>query len=124
MTETARRLAPEPAAVLTKATLRAAERLDVPQRVLSRVLGVSAASLSRLGRSRAIDPASKEGELAALFVRLYRGLDSLVGGSDEKARAWLAAPNEHLGGSPVELIESVQGLVRTIEYIDSMRARS
>jgi len=124
MMETARRLAPEPAAVLTKATLRAAERLDVPQRVLARVLGVSAASLSRLGRSRAIDPASKEGELAALFVRLYRGLDSLVGGSDEKARAWLAAPNEHLGGSPVELIESVQGLVRTIEYIDSMRARS
>jgi len=124
MTETARRLAPEPAAVLTKATLRAAERLDVPQRVLARVLGVSAASLSRLGRSRAIDPTSKEGELAALFVRLYRGLDSLVGGSDEKARAWLAAPNEHLGGSPVELVQSVQGLVRTIEYIDSMRARS
>ena len=110
--------------MLTKATLRAAERLDVPQRVLARVLGVSAASLSRLGRSRAIDPTSKEGELATLFVRLYRGLDSLVGGSDEKARAWLAAPNEHLGGSPVELIQSVQGLVRTIEYIDSMRARS
>jgi hypothetical protein len=124
MTEPARRLSTEPAAVLTKATLRAAERLEVPQRILARVLGVSAASLSRLGRSRVIDPSSKEGELAALFVRLYRALDSLVGGSDQKASAWLAAHNEHLGGAPLELVQSVQGLVRTIEYLDSMRARS
>lgn len=120
----ARSPAVSPAAVLTKATLRAAERLELPQRVVCRVLGVSTASYSRLGRTRTIDPESKEGELATLFVRLYRGLDSLVGGSDEKARAWLAAANAHLGGVPVELIQSVQGLVKTIEYIDSMRAKN
>ena len=124
MTGLAPRLAPTPAAVLTKATLRAAERLGLSQRVLCRVLGVSPASLSRLGRSRSIDPESKEGELATLFVRLYRGLDSLVGGSDEKARAWLGAENTHLGGVPAELIQSVQGLLKTIEYIDSMRAKN
>ena len=88
------------------------------------MLGVSPASLSRLGRSRSIDPESKEGELATLFVRLYRGLDSLVGGSDDKARAWLDAPNTHLYGVPAELIQTVQGLVRTIEYVDSMRAKN
>ena len=92
--------------------------------MLCRVLGVSPASLSRLGRSRHIDPGSKEGELAILFVRLYRGLDSLVGGSDEKARAWLAAPNAHLAGVPLDLIQSVQGLVRTTEYIDAMRGKN
>jgi hypothetical protein len=118
------RLSPSAPAVLTKATLRAAERLGLPQRVLCRVLGVSPASLSRLGRSRTIDPQSKEGELATLFVRLFRGLDSLVGGSDEKARAWLEAPNTHLRGVPVELIQSVQGLVRIIEYVDAMRAKN
>jgi len=118
------RLAPTRAAVLTKATLRAAERLGLPQRVLCRVLGVSPASLSRLGRSRSIDPETKEGELATLFVRLYRGLDSLVGGSDEKARAWLEASNSHLDGVPAELIQSVQGLVKTTEYLDAMRARN
>jgi uncharacterized protein (DUF2384 family) len=110
--------------VLTKAILRAAERLALPQRVLCRILGVSAASLSRLGRARSIDPESKEGELAILFVRLYRALDSLVGGDDDKARAWLEAPNAHLGAVPLELIQSVQGLVRTIEYVDAMRAKN
>jgi hypothetical protein len=124
MTDLAQRLSPSPAAVLTKATLRAAERLELPQRVLCQVLGVSPASLSRLGRSRTIDPQSKEGELATLFVRLYRALDSLVGGSDEKARAWLEAPNTHLRGVPLELIQSVQGLVRSIEYVDAMRAKN
>jgi hypothetical protein len=124
MTGVAQRLAPSRPAVLTKATLRAAERLGLPQRVLCRVLGVSPASLSRLGRSRTLDPESKEGELATLFVRLYRGLDSLVGGNDEKSRAWLQAPNTHLAGVPVELIQSVQGLVRTIEYVDAMRAKN
>jgi uncharacterized protein (DUF2384 family) len=120
----ARSAAVSPAAVLTKATLRAADRLELPQRVVCRVLGVSPASFSRLGRTRTIDPESKEGELATLFVRLYRGLDSLVGGSDEKARMWLAAANTHLGGVPAELIQSVQGLVKTLEYIDSMRAKN
>jgi transcriptional regulator with XRE-family HTH domain len=115
---------PSRPAVLTKATLRAAERLGLTQRVLCAVLGVSPASLSRLGRSRTIDPQSKEGELATLFVRLYRGLDTLVGGSDDKARAWLEAENSHLHGVPVELIQSVQGFVRTIEYIDAMRAKN
>jgi uncharacterized protein (DUF2384 family) len=124
MTSPAHQPLPSPSGVLTRATLRAAERLELPQRVLCQVLGVSPASLSRLARSRHIDPESKEGELAILFVRLYRGLDSLVGGSDEKARAWLAAPNAHLAGVPLDLIQSVQGLVRTTEYVDAMRAKN
>lgn len=115
---------PGPSGVLTRATLRAADHLGLPQRVLAQILGVSAASLSRLGRSRSVDPESKEGELAILFVRLYRGLDSLVGGSDDKARAWLSAENAHLAGIPLELITSVEGLVRTTEYVDAMRAKN
>jgi uncharacterized protein (DUF2384 family) len=122
--EALRRPAPAAASVLTKATLRTAERLALPQRVLARILGVSAASQSRLGRTRTIDPESKEGELAILFVRLYRGLDSLVGGDDDKARAWLGAPNAHLDGVPLELVQSVEGLVRAIEYVDAMRAKN
>jgi len=113
--------APEPAAVLTRATLRASDRLGLSQRELSGVLGVSPASLSRLGRSRSIDPESKEGELALLFVRVFRSLDSLLGGDEAAARAWLHAENVHLGAPPTELLASVQGLVRVVEYLDGMR---
>jgi transcriptional regulator with XRE-family HTH domain len=112
-----------PAATLTKATLRAAEALGLSQRELAQLLGVSAASASRLGRSRQIEPDSKEGELALLFLRLYRSLDALVGGDAAAASSWLDADNTHLGAVPRELLQRVDGLVHVVEYLDFMRGR-
>ncbi len=114
---------PAPDAVLAKAVLSAASRLDVRQRELAEVIGSSEASISRLARGRGIDPVSKEGELALLFLRVYRSLDALVGGDDGRARTWLHAENAHLGGVPVERLKSVQGLVDVVEYLDGMRGR-
>ncbi|MCC6213483.1 MAG: DUF2384 domain-containing protein [Polyangiaceae bacterium] len=122
------RTAPRPQAdssgVVTRATLRAAELLGMGQRELAAVVGVSASSLSRLGRSRTIEIESKEGELALLFLRLYRSLDSLVGGDVAAARAWFRAENDHLGGAPAELVGRVEGLVRVVEYLDALRGRT
>jgi transcriptional regulator with XRE-family HTH domain len=111
------------AAVLTRGTLRAAEKLGLSQRDLARLLGVSPASMSRLSRGRAIDPLSKEGELALLFLRLFRSLDALVGGDEVAARAWFHARNLHLDGVPAELVARVDGLVHAVEYLDAMRGR-
>ena len=122
-TRAQRRTAPDPAQVLTRAVLSAAERLGVRGRQLAAVLGVSEATVSRLPRGRGLAPASKEGELALLFVRLYRALDTLVGGDDDKARAWLHAPNDHLRGVPAERICTVEGLVDVVQYLDAMRGR-
>lgn len=114
---------PEPAAVLARAVLAAAARLGLRQRQLAAVLGTSEASVSRLQHGRGIEPASKSGELALLFVRLYRGLDALMGGDDGRAREWLHAENEHLGGIPAERIRGVEGLVDVVQYLDAMRGR-
>ena len=92
-------------------------------RQLALITGTSEASVSRLRSGRALDPGSKEGELALLFLRLYRSLDALVGGDDEKAREWLHAVNDHLGGIPVERIRTVEGLVDVVQYLDAMRGR-
>jgi len=115
--------APDPGAVLAKAVLAAADRLGIRQRHLASVLGSSEASVSRLQQGRGIDPASKDGELALLFLRLYRALDALVGGDDAKARGWLHASNDHLGGVPAERVRSVEGLVDVVQYLDAMRGR-
>lgn len=115
--------APDPGIVLAKATRNAADRLGLRSRQLARVLGSSEASISRLQNQRGLDPQSKEGELALLFLRLYRSLDAMVGGDDAKAQAWLAAPNEHLGAVPAERIMSVEGLVDVVQYLDAMRGR-
>ena len=112
-----------PDLVLSKAVLSVAARLDLRQRDLAAIIGASEASVSRLQRGRGIDPSSKEGELALLFVRMYRSLDTLVGGDDTRARVWLTAQNDHLGGMPVERLTSVQGLVDVVQYLDAMRGR-
>ena len=114
---------PEPGPVLAKAALSAAERLGLRHRQLAAVVGSSEASVSRLQRGRGLDPESKEGELALLFVRLYRSLDALMGGDDEKSRMWLHAQNDHLGGIPAQRIRTVEGLVDVVQYLDAMRGR-
>lgn len=112
-----------PSSVLTKAVLRAAALLAVSHKSLASILGVSAATVSRLGRTKEIDPDSKEGELALLFVRLYRSLDTLVGGDAGKAREWLWAENIHLGGVPAKRIATVTGLVDAVSYLDALRGK-
>ncbi len=109
-----------PGAVLTKATLRAARILDLSDADIAKVLGISAASVSRLGRTRQIPTTGTEGQLAILFVRMYRSLDALLGDA-EHCRKWLHAESSHLDGVPAEIIRSVEGLVHVTEYLDAMR---
>jgi predicted transcriptional regulator len=124
MLSPAAKRSPERAAVLTKAVRRAAEILDFSQKELARVLGVSAATVSRIGAgSRMLDPTTKEGELALLFLRVFRSLDALVGGNEEKARRWFHAHNVHLEGKPAAKVTSVAGLVHVAEYLDGMRGK-
>ena len=115
----------EPGAVLTKAALRAAELLDIPQRTLAGIIGVSASTISRAASARApLDPDSKAGELAKLWVRVFRSLDAIVGSDDGAARAWLDAPNAAFGGAkPLDRLRSAEGLIHVLHYLDSARAR-
>jgi hypothetical protein len=110
-------------AVVTKAALRAAGLLGLSNRILARIVGVSEASVSRMGAGTyTLTPGEKTFELAVLFVRFYRALDAVVHGDDAVARAWLAAPNDALGGPPATLIQSVPGLMHAVAYLDARRA--
>ncbi len=113
----------DPSGVVAKAVLSAAERLGLRNRQLAAVIGSSEASVSRLQHGRGLDPDTKEGELALLFLRLFRSLDALVGGDDAKARLWLTAANDHVKGVPAERIKTVEGLVDVVQYLDAMRGR-
>src|SRR5262249_38394152 len=117
--------APDPATVLSRALLRAAAVLGLNGQTMARVVGVSAASWSRLAAGqRTVDPSSKEGELALLFLRLFRSLDALVGGEAEKARAWLRAPNAHLSAVPLECIQSVAAPGPFHHDLDAVRGKT
>jgi hypothetical protein len=110
-------------ALVTKASLRAAERLGLSNKELARILGLSESTMSRMSAGAyALSPEQKPYELALLFVRLYRSLDSIVGGDQAVAKAWLRAGNSALGDAPLARIMSIAGLVETIAYLDARRA--
>ena len=114
---------PEAGAVLTKAAVRAADRLGLSGRQLADIVGVSEATVSRWKRSESLlEPGSKPFELAALLVRTFRSLDAITGGDEAVARRWLAAPNTALAARPVERMVQVQGLVDVTTYLDARRA--
>src|SRR5271165_5197632 len=111
---------PEPRRILTGAVLRASALLDITQSNLAQILGLSPSTVSRMAKGAyALDDHKKEWELSALFVRLFRSLDALIGSNDAAARAWLNAQNSGLIGRPVELIRSTEGLVRVVQYLDA-----
>ncbi|MCD0423584.1 MbcA/ParS/Xre antitoxin family protein [Rubrivivax sp. JA1024] len=108
--------------VLTKATIRAADRLGLSQKTLGHVIGLSEAVVSRMRSGDYVLERGKPFELATLFVRLYRSLDAIVGGDEASARAWMRNDNLALRGTPAEMIQKVQGLIHVIQYLDSRRA--
>ena len=116
-------IVPDEATVVSKALLRAAETLGLSSAELAEIVGTSESTLSRIrnGKRGPIPLGSKEGELALLFLRVFRSLDALVGGNETHARAWLQANNHHLGGVPLERMKKIEGLVDVAEYLDAMR---
>jgi hypothetical protein len=110
-------------AVVTKAVLRAAGRLGVSNKVLGRIIGLSEASVSRMGSGAyALAPDDKPFELSVLLLRLFRSLDAITSGDETVARAWLGNENAALDGTPLALIQSVQGLAHVVGYLDARRA--
>jgi len=115
---------PKAGNTLARATTRAAHLLGLSQAELARILGVSPATVSRMAAGHyALQPEQKAWELAALFVRMFRSLDALVGANDAQARAWLDSPNRALGGEPRTLLTQTEGLVRVVHYLDAARGR-
>jgi Antitoxin Xre/MbcA/ParS C-terminal toxin-binding domain/Antitoxin Xre-like helix-turn-helix domain len=112
-------------AVLGKAVLRAADRLDLSNAVLARVLGISGPTMTRMRQGGyTLEHNGKAFELATLFVRVWRALDAIVGGDDAVASKWLRADNIALGGRPADLIQKITGLFDVLHYLDARRALS
>lgn len=110
--------------VLSKAVIRGITLLEISRSEAARIIGFSEASLSRLiSGTKTLDPKTKEGELCLLFLRLFRNLDTFLGGNEVKMKVWLRAENTYLGQSPLEAIQTVGGLVHVVSYLDAMRGK-
>ena len=110
--------------VLTKALINTATYLEIPKNKLAHILGISGATVTRLYTDAyRLSPDKKEWDFAVLLVRLFRSLDSIVGGSRDDARKWLTSENMALAGKkPADLIDTTEGIVRVVTYLDACRA--
>ena len=107
------------AGVLASALVKAGKELGLTQSELGSIVGRDRTALSR----GALEPGTKSGELALLLIRAYRALFVLVGGEPRQMKHWMNTHNLHVGGVPAELVRSVPGLVRVVEYLDAIRGR-
>jgi DNA-binding XRE family transcriptional regulator len=109
--------------VLTKATIRVAEQLELGQGALAKILGISAPTVSRMfkGKWLIAENDRKTWELAVMLVRVFRSLGAMVGGNEEHVKEWFHAENTHLGGTPADLAFTIEGLTNVARYLDAMR---
>ena len=83
----------------------------------AQVLGLSPQELSEVLSQH---QPSAEGQLALLFLRIYRSLHGLCGGDQRLIRHWIEQPNRHLGEQPPRLLLArLEGLYCVADYLDS-----
>ena len=110
--------------VLTSAVGKIAACWKLTNEQLGSVLGLSAATASRLRAGNfELDRSTKAFELGQYMVRLFRSLDALMGSDDDASVSWLRSANLDLGGRPIDLIRSVRGLGEVANYVDDYRAQ-
>jgi uncharacterized protein (DUF2384 family) len=90
---------------------------------LGLIVGFSQPTSSRLLHEKfSIPEGSKEWELCAHFVRLYRSLSSIVG-DDALVESWIKSPNKAFSQQiPLDYIKRVDGLIHACSYLDAHRA--
>ena len=114
---------PERKTVLAKAVINSAAELGINSADLALILGVHRTSLSRIKSKMEIDPDSKTGELALLFVRIYRSLFALSGGETKTMRLFIKSKNQVTGGIPLEQMKSIVGMVNVLQFVDALRGK-
>lgn len=64
-----------------------------------------------------------EREIRELLTLLRSRLNALVGNDPENFAHWMRTHNLHLGGMPLELIQTNEGFQKVMAYLDSFIAR-
>ncbi|NIX77355.1 DUF2384 domain-containing protein [Microvirga sp. c23x22] len=105
--------------VVSKAAVRAAERLKIPDEVLARVLGIRVASLVCV-RAGDLDLVS-QGAIrnAILVVRIYQRLAAIFQGDESAAASWFNSDNTALGARPIDIIQSSCGLAQVTDHLET-----
>lgn len=119
----AEQVTPAPEVVLAKAIVKASEQLGLKQVEVASAIGIHRTAFSKLKSNPSLDPASKEGELALIVIRIARALFALTGGDKSWIIRFMRSPNKRTGGIPAEQIVRIEGLMSVLRYVDAIRGK-
>jgi Protein of unknown function (DUF2384) len=118
-------LGTEDAALVSKATLRAAAHLGLPDPVLATILGLSASGVEQARESQT--PVIQDWltlERAAPLICLSRALDYGVCGDAEAAESWIRSHNTAFGARPIDVLQTADGPQRVLDHVQSLLGSS
>lgn len=110
---------PSKGQVLGEALRCAQQILELTKKDLSEIIHTSESTITRYKNGAEIEPTSAEGQFALYFIRIFRSLDTIVGGNDNHAIDWLKSYNEHLSDKPINLIKSINGIQVVLNYLEN-----
>lgn len=113
-------MSPDPAKVLTVATLRSAVALQLSDDELARVIGVEKHKIALLRIEQELVPVESDaGQRCQLLVRTYKALEQLVGRDLGKCILWMRSQNEVAGEIPTEVMATPDGLRQVAEHLEA-----
>jgi hypothetical protein len=109
--------------VLAKALFNIKDEMKLSNETIGQIIGADAATISRMQKKMDMKQ-NKVFEASVLFIRSYRSLFAILGGSQDAMQHWLKTNNKDFEGqAPIDKMKSLVGLVNTVEYLDAMRGR-
>ena len=118
-------LGAEDAALVSRATLRAAAHLGLPDPVLATILGLSASAIEQARSSQA--PLLQDWltlERAVPLLRLSRALDKGLGGDAEVAGSWMRSHNSAFAARPIDVLQTSGGPQRVLDRVQTLLGSS
>lgn len=118
-------LGQEDAALVSKAILRAAAHLGLPDPVLATILGLPASGVEQARESQT--PVIQDWltlERAAPVIRLSRALDQGLGGDAEAIESWVSSHNTAFGERPINILQTAGGPQKVLDHVQGLLGSS
>ena len=106
--------------VLAEAVLKTADLLGLSNTQLAAVMGLDLASINTVESSAILEPASPQGEVGLLLIRLYQSLSTLTGGDSEWIDYFMNAFNTATDGVPIQQIQIIKGLEKVLTVVEAL----
>lgn len=109
--------------ILAKAVTRAAAQLQLSRQHIAAIIGVSEETVA-LVQHEIVDLEPNTGPFrhAILLIRLYLSLKVLTAGDLRTAALWMASQNAALSTSPIDKIQTKNGLIEVVSYLDGRQS--